>query len=43
VEEDYLDASRRSIEQNFGSLQGYLDAAGVTAEDLARVRAALLG
>ena len=43
VQEDYLDASRRSIEQNYGSLQDYLAAAGVTAEDLARVRAALLG
>lgn len=43
VQEDYLNASRRSIEQNYGSLQGYLDAAGVTADDLARVRTALLG
>jgi len=43
VEEDYLDASRQSIEQNYGSLQGYLDTAGVTADDLARVRRALLG
>jgi protein-tyrosine phosphatase len=43
VQEDYLAASRRSIEQNYGSLQDYLAAAGVTAEDLARVRAALLG
>jgi protein-tyrosine phosphatase len=42
VREDYLDASRRSILQNYGSLPGYLDASGVTAEDLARVRAALL-
>ncbi|HXL59862.1 MAG TPA: tyrosine-protein phosphatase [Mycobacterium sp.] len=43
VREDYLDASRRSIAQNYGSLRGYLEASGVTAEDLARVRAALLG
>lgn len=43
VREDYLDASRRSIVQNYGSLQGYLEASGVTAEDLARVRTALLG
>jgi protein-tyrosine phosphatase len=43
VQEDYLAASRRSIEQNYGSLQDYLAAAGVTADDLARVRAALLG
>ena len=43
VREDYLDASRRSIRENYGSLQGYLDVAGVTAEELAKVRAALLG
>jgi protein-tyrosine phosphatase len=43
VREDYLDASRRSIVQNYGSLQGYLDTSGVPAEDVARVRAALLG
>jgi protein-tyrosine phosphatase len=43
VREDYLDASRRSIVQNYGSLEGYLEASGVTAEDLARVRTALLG
>jgi protein-tyrosine phosphatase len=43
VREDYLDASRRSIEENYGSLSGYLDAAGVTAGEIARVRAALLG
>ncbi|WP_369830681.1 tyrosine-protein phosphatase [Mycobacterium sp. ACS1612] len=43
VHEDYLDASRRSIEQNYGSLRDYLAAAGVTADDLARVRTALLG
>jgi protein-tyrosine phosphatase len=42
VREDYLDASRRSIEENYGSLRGYLESAGVTAEELARVRAALL-
>jgi protein-tyrosine phosphatase len=43
VREDYLDASRRSIVQNYGSLQGYLDTSGVSASDVARVRAALLG
>ncbi|MGX9789068.1 tyrosine-protein phosphatase [Mycobacterium sp. MMS18-G62] len=43
VQEDYLDAARRSIEQNYGSLRGYLEAAGVGAEDVARVRTALLG
>jgi len=43
VREDYLDASRLSIMQNYGSLAGYLDAAGVTSGDVARLRAALLG
>jgi protein-tyrosine phosphatase len=43
VREDYLNAARRSIEENYGSLPDYLAAAGVTAEDVARVRAALLG
>ncbi|AGB20522.1 protein tyrosine/serine phosphatase [Mycobacterium sp. JS623] len=43
VQEDYLAASRRSIEQNYGSLQGYLEAADVPPIDLARVRTALLG
>ena len=43
VQEDYLAASRRSIEQNYGSLPEYLNAAGVTAADVARLRTALLG
>jgi protein-tyrosine phosphatase len=43
VQEEYLDASRRSIEENYGSLRGYLEAAGVPPADLARVRTALLG
>jgi protein-tyrosine phosphatase len=43
VREDYLEAAHRSISENYGSLQGYLDAAGVGAGDVARVRAALLG
>ena len=43
VQVDYLDAARRSIEQNYGSLRNYLEAAGVAAEDVARVRTALLG
>jgi protein-tyrosine phosphatase len=43
VREDYLDASRRSIEENYGSLPGYLESAGVTPDEIARVRAALLG
>jgi protein-tyrosine phosphatase len=43
VREDYLDAARRSIEENYGGLRAYLEVSGVTAEDMARVRAALLG
>lgn len=43
VREDYLDAARRSIEVNYGGLRGYLTAAGVSEEDVARLRAALLG
>ena len=43
IPQDYLDAARRSIEENYGSLPDYLAAAGVTAEDVGRVRAALLG
>jgi protein-tyrosine phosphatase len=43
VQEDYLDAVRRSIEQNYGSLRSYLEAAGVAAADIAKVRTALLG
>ncbi|HKP42323.1 tyrosine-protein phosphatase [Mycobacterium sp.] len=43
VQVDYLDAARRSIEQNYGSLRNYLEAAGVAADDVARVRTALLG
>lgn len=43
VREEYLDASKRSIEDNYGSLPAYLEASGVTAEEIARVRTALLG
>jgi len=42
VREDYLESSRRSIEENYGGLRGYLEAAGVTDDDIARLRAALL-
>jgi protein-tyrosine phosphatase len=43
VREDYLGAALRSIEETYGGLQGYLDAAGVAVQDVSRVRAALLG
>jgi protein-tyrosine phosphatase len=43
VQEAYLDSARRAIIEDFGSLNGYLEAAGVTDADLTRLRAALLG
>jgi len=43
VREEYLDAARRSIDENYGSLRGYLDAAGVSADDVAALRSALAG
>jgi protein-tyrosine phosphatase len=41
VREEYLDAARRTIEQEYGGLRGYLEAAGVRDEDVARLRDAL--
>jgi protein-tyrosine phosphatase len=43
VAPEYLAASRRTIEENFGGLPGYLEAVGVTNDDLAKLRAFLLG
>ena len=43
VREEYLDAARRTIDENFGDLTGYLEAVGVTDDDLAKLRAFLLG
>jgi protein-tyrosine phosphatase len=43
VQEAYLAAARQSIVQNYGSLDAYLEGAGVTADDIARLRASLLG
>jgi protein-tyrosine phosphatase len=43
VREEYLDTARRTITDSYGSLAGYLAAAGVTEEDVARLRAQLLG
>lgn len=40
---DYLHAAERSIEENFGSLDGFLRAAEVTDADVDRLRGALLG
>ena len=43
VREGYLDAARGALVEDFGSFDGYLDAAGVRADDLAKLRAALRG
>ncbi len=43
VQEAYLDAARSTIAEDFGSPDGYLDACGVTAGDLANLRSALRG
>ena len=43
VREEYLDAARRTIADNYGSLRNYLEAAGVTDDDVTRLRSALLG
>jgi protein-tyrosine phosphatase len=42
VKEQYLAAARGTIDEDYGGLDGYLEAAGVTADDLTRLRAALL-
>jgi protein-tyrosine phosphatase len=42
VQPDYLEASRRSIEENYGGLDSYLEMVGVTKDGLDRLRAALL-
>lgn len=41
VREEYLDTARRTIDAEFGSLRGYLEAAGLSEQDIARLRAAL--
>jgi protein-tyrosine phosphatase len=43
VREEYLDAARRTIDDQFGSLTGYLESADVTDEDIRRLRKVLLG
>jgi protein-tyrosine phosphatase len=42
VKEQYLAAARHTIDEDYEGLGGYLEAAGVTADDLSRLRAALL-
>jgi protein-tyrosine phosphatase len=43
VREDYLDAARRTIDSEYGSLPNYLAAVGVTTGQVRSLRAALLG
>jgi protein-tyrosine phosphatase len=43
VRAEYLDAARRAIDEKFGSLDDYLRSAEITAADVERLRAALLG
>ncbi|UQX10903.1 tyrosine-protein phosphatase [Candidatus Mycobacterium methanotrophicum] len=43
VREEYLDTARRTIDDKFGSLDGYFRSAGITASDVTRLRDALLG
>jgi protein-tyrosine phosphatase len=43
VRPEYLDTARRTIDENYGSLDGYLRSAGVTEADVTRLRDALLG
>lgn len=41
VREEYLDIARSTLDSEFGSLRAYLEAAGVTDEDVRLLRAAL--
>ena len=43
VREQYLVSARRVLDETHGGLRGYLQAAGVTDDDVARLRAQLLG
>lgn len=43
VREEYLDAAWRKLEDAYGSVDGFVKAAGVTPEELTAVRDALLG
>ncbi|MFM8597819.1 MAG: tyrosine-protein phosphatase [Mycobacterium sp.] len=43
VREEYLVAARRVLDETYGGLAGYLTAAGVTDDDVALLRARLLG
>lgn len=42
VREEYLDAAKRSIDAEYGSTTGYLEAVGVTSDQVARLRKSLI-
>jgi protein-tyrosine phosphatase len=42
VREDYLSAARRTIDEKYGSLPNYLDALGVTSDQVSRLRGSLV-
>lgn len=43
VREEYLDVARRTMDSEFGSLKRYLESAGLTDDDIARLRKVLNG
>jgi protein-tyrosine phosphatase len=43
VRAEYLDAARRTIDDTFGSLDGYFHSAGITTADVTQLRDALRG
>ena len=43
VREQYLDSARRTVDDQYGSLRGYLEASGLTDADIDRLRTALRG
>lgn len=43
VREDYLAAAWKKLDEAYGSVGGFLEAAGVSADDVAALRAGLLG
>ena len=43
VREEYLDAARRTIDSEYGSLPGYLESLGINDDEVSRLRASLLG
>ena len=43
VREDYLSTSRRVVDEQYGGLDAYLRASGVSTDDVARLRTALMG